>query len=209
MFFADSKIIKELLKGNINITPFSIEQLNSNSYDFRLGDVISIYSKDSISEADATRLKLNEIDDFVNLPDTASSVTIDTRSKTDTFTFTFDEITIMANRLVLMTTKEVIGTKVHHISLHAKSSTGRSGLQVCGDAGWGDTGFDTHWTLEVVGKFNTKLYKDMKIGQAVFSKTDGHVLQPYNGRYTSDNQASAAKIEKARDTIKYLHAYTK
>lgn len=204
MHFSDLKILKELKKGNLTIKPFNIEQLNPNSYDFRLGDSITIFSQDAIGVNTILRHNLDENQDFLDLPLTKEEVFIDCNQPNKGFTFKFlDEIILKAGHLALMTTKEIIGTNLHHVSLCAKSSTGRRGIQICGDAGWGDTGFCTHWTLEVKCTYDTYLYKDMKIGQAVFSKTDGKVVAPYQGRYAEGNIAQTAKAEKFKDTTIY------
>ncbi len=46
MILTGHEIEKELVNGNIIINPFNKNQINPNSYDFRLGDIIKIYKSD-------------------------------------------------------------------------------------------------------------------------------------------------------------------
>ncbi|HUB93595.1 MAG TPA: hypothetical protein VMB52_03775 [Verrucomicrobiae bacterium] len=43
MILTGPRIEEEVRKANITIEPFSVAQVNPNSYDFRLGDTLKVY----------------------------------------------------------------------------------------------------------------------------------------------------------------------
>ena len=45
MILTGSKIKEEVKKGDITIDPFSLEQVNPNSYNYRLGSVLKVFDK--------------------------------------------------------------------------------------------------------------------------------------------------------------------
>ncbi len=67
-------------------------------------------------------------------------------------------------------------------SMQSRSTWGRNGIAVCIDAGWGDPGYATRWTMEI-HNFNQEplfLVVGERIAQIVFYKT-GPVARPYGG----------------------------
>jgi len=76
-------------------------------------------------------------------------------------------------------------------SMQSRSTWGRNGIAACIDAGWGDPGYTTRWTMEI-HNFNQEpvlLVVGDRIAQIVFHKT-GEVLRPYGGtdsKYHSTN----------------------
>ena len=68
-------------------------------------------------------------------------------------------------------------------SMQSRSTWGRNGVAVCIDAGWGDPGYATRWTMEI-HNFNQEpllLVVGERIAQIVFHKT-GNVLRAYGGK---------------------------
>ncbi len=67
-------------------------------------------------------------------------------------------------------------------SMQSRSTWGRNGIAVCIDAGWGDPGYATRWTMEI-HNFNQELVLLVvgdRIAQIVLHKT-GTVARPYGG----------------------------
>ncbi len=59
-------------------------------------------------------------------------------------------ILLRPNERILAHTHEFIGIKPPGTtSLQARSTTGRNGVVVCMDAGWGDPGYVNRWTMEI------------------------------------------------------------
>ncbi|MEK6811140.1 MAG: hypothetical protein AABX96_01375, partial [Nanoarchaeota archaeon] len=69
--------------------------------------------------------------------------------------------------------------------LDGKSSIGRLGIDIHATAGKGDVGFCNHWTLELSVKRPVIVYPGMPIGQLIYFKVKGKVINPYNKKPSS------------------------
>lgn len=102
-------------------------------------------------------------------------------------------IVLAPGERILAHTHEFIGIKAPGTtSMQARSSTGRNGIAVCFDAGWGDPGYINRWTMEVYN-LNTKhsvvLPVGERIAQLVFFHT-GEVESEYaniSGKYQTSS----------------------
>lgn len=153
MILTGSKIKEEINAGNIVIEPFSENQVNPNSYNYRLGSTIKVFNG-----FDGTRALFKEI----NIPK--------------------DGYVLEPRKMYLATTKEVIGSLKYAMSLIGRSSMGRYGLFLQVSANLGHTTSEHRWTLEIVAAMPIKLYPGMIIGQVSFWKNFGTVRK-YDGRY--------------------------
>ena len=154
MILSDKRILEEMDKGTIKITPFIREQLGSNSYDVRLGSTLAVY-KDRILDAK----KHNEIE-FFEIPD--------------------EGFVLEPDQFYLGVTEEYTETHVHVPFLEGKSSTGRLGIDIHATAGKGDVGFCGNWTLEISCKQPVRIYKFMPIGQLIYFPVEGEIAVKYN-----------------------------
>jgi deoxycytidine triphosphate deaminase len=75
--------------------------------------------------------------------------------------------------------------------LKARSSSGRVGIKVCDDAGWGDPGFVNRWTWEMRNDNDEAIVIPVgeRMAQIVFFQT-GEVGDSYRGKYQSDAEIS-------------------
>jgi dCTP deaminase len=85
----------------------------------------------------------------------------------------------------LMHTAERVRTGHYVPVLDGKSSIGRLFIAVHVTAGYGDTGFDGQYTLEVTAQHPVVVYPGMRFCQIRFHTTVGDV-QPYHGNYTGE-----------------------
>lgn len=155
MILSDSEILKGIKSGTILIEPFDRNCLGSNSYDVHLSEHFATY-KDQ--ELDAK--KHNEIQHF---------------------TIPHDEGYILQpNILYLASTIEYTESHQHVPYLEGKSSTGRLGIDIHATAGKGDVGFKGYWTLEISVKQPVRVYPGMPIGQLIYFKVEGTILNPYD-----------------------------
>lgn len=153
MILTDSKILKEIKKGNILITPFNKNYLGSNSYDVHLANKLGIY-EDSI---------------------------LDAKKHNKLFLFEINEGYILQpNKLYLGTTLEYTETFNYVPFIEGKSSTGRLGISIHATAGKGDIGFKGYWTLEITVTQPVKIYPFMPIAQLIYFKTKGECINPYD-----------------------------
>ena len=154
MILSDARILEEIEKGTIKITPFNAAWLGSNSYDVHLGSTLATY-KNHILDAK----QHNEIEYF-EIPD--------------------EGFVLYPHVFYLGVTLEYTETHAHVPFLEGKSSTGRLGIDIHATAGKGDVGFCGNWTLEISVKQPVKIYKGMPIGQVIYFPVEGEIITPYN-----------------------------
>lgn len=135
----------EQYAGNICITPFSEDQINPNSYNYRLGRFLKV------SEDNGEKFWFNTVDLWEYA----------------------DGYIITPGHIYLGSTYESIGSKKYAMSLIGRSSIGRYGMFLQISANLGHTGSSHHWTLEIVPTLPIKLYYHMIIGQVSFWINDG------------------------------------
>lgn len=154
MILSDTRILEEMEKGTIKITPYDRACLGSNSYDVHLGKFLAKY-KDEILDAK----KHNLIESF-EIPE--------------------DGFVLQPHVFYLGVTDEYTETHAHVPFLEGKSSTGRLGIDIHATAGKGDVGFCGNWTLEISVKQPVKIYKGMPIGQLIYFPVEGEIEVKYN-----------------------------
>lgn len=164
MILSDSAILKRIKRGHIVIQPFRPECLGSNSYDVHLGRQMATYHFDSTrySYLDA---KLENPVNYFDIPDTG--------------------LVLVPGKLYLGVTEEYTETMKDMVILDGKSSVGRLGILIHLTAGKGDVGFKGHWTLEIAVQERVKIYAGMPIGQLIYYKITGRVINPYDKKADS------------------------
>jgi len=153
MILTGSKILEEVKAGNIFIDPFLEEQINPNSYNYRLGSTLKVFTG-----FDGEKSLFQEIE----IPEKG--------------------YVLEPGRMYLGHTKEIIGSSKYAMSIIGRSSMGRYGLFLQVSANLGHTTSCHKWTLELVAAHPIKLYSGMKIGQISFWCNQGSVKE-YNGKY--------------------------
>jgi len=156
MILSDQRILEEIEKGTIIITPYRRECLGSNSYDVHLGKYLAEYEA---AELDAK--KHNRIRHF-EIPE--------------------EGIVLLPQKFYLGVTEEYTETHAHVPFLEGKSSTGRLGIDIHATAGKGDVGFCGNWTLEISVKMPVRVYSGMPIGQLIYFPVEGEILVSYNNK---------------------------
>jgi len=156
MILTDTKILQEMEKGTIVISPFDRKYLGSNSYDVHLGKYLAVYKSD-ILDAKVH----NEVDHF-EIPD--------------------DGLILLPHRLYLGVTEEYTETHAHVPFLEGKSSIGRLGIDIHATAGKGDIGFCNTWTLEISVKQPVRVYHGMPIGQLIYFEVSGELGTSYKAK---------------------------
>ena len=154
MILSDKRILEEIEKGTIVITPYDRNQLGSNSYDVHLGKSLATYEENELDAKKHNKIKHFEIGE--------------------------EGILLMPETFYLGVTEEYTETHAHVPFLEGKSSTGRLGIDIHATAGKGDVGFCGHWTLEISVKQPVRVYKGMPIGQLIYFPVEGEIEIPYN-----------------------------
>jgi dCTP deaminase len=154
MLLSDIRILEEMEKGTIKISPFSRNCLGSNSYDVHLGSTLATY-KNHILDA-----KQHNTIEYFEIPD--------------------EGFVLYPHIFYLGVTAEYTETHAHVPFLEGKSSTGRLGIDIHATAGKGDVDFCGNWTLEISVKQHVKIYTGMPIGQLIYFPVEGDIAIKYN-----------------------------
>jgi len=167
MILTDSRILSEMRKGTILITPFKKRYLGSNSYDVHLGKWLALY-RDEILDARVH----NRIHHFKIPP---------------------EGLILVPSKLYLGVTHEYTETHTHVPFLEGKSSIGRLGIDIHATAGKGDIGFCNTWTLEISVRQPVRIYAGMPIGQLIYFEVSGEVSVPYNRKKSAKYKRRTVK----------------
>jgi len=157
--------IREYVKaGTIEIDPYVPEHVNPNSVDLTLGDEVVIYSRCG-----------------------EDNLLLDAARENPTATMIINGwFDLQPGQLYLMHTVERVYTDVFVPIIDGKSSLGRLGVSIHQTAGYGDTGFNGQYTLEVtVVGHAVRLYAGMRIAQMRFHTVHGEI-ELYGGNYVEE-----------------------
>ena len=132
-----SKVLEEIEKGNICISPFDKKQLNPNSYNVRLGSTLKVYT-----------------DNVLDFNKDNPSKTIESP---------VDGFVLQPGELYLGNIVERVSTDKYISAVDSRSSIGRLGILIHATAGFGDIGFDGNYTLEIFCVKPVRIYPDMLI----------------------------------------------
>lgn len=204
--YSNIEIVGAIERGHIIQYPEAPELINASSVDVRLGynfyRTDQLHQKDQPSKCDGLynpydqedvkryfgepleAIPLREIGHFTRLFGRTALKGIDPDCPV---------ILLRPGERILAHTHEFIGIKAPGTSsMQAKSTTGRNGITVCKDAGWGDPGYINRWTMEIQNENeheHVPLLVGMPIAQLVFYHT-GEVERDYvelTGNYQSSN----------------------
>jgi len=203
MALSDKKILEEIKKGNIIISPFKKENLATSSYDVTLGEyyfretppkyhhnLYNIYNKDHTDEVWGTKpFKAKRAKDVF-----------------DKFRFEYvgikpnDKIILLEpGETILAHTEEFIGGRNNITTMmKARSSMGRNFIEVCKCAGWGDVGYINRWTMEITNNsshYAIPLVVGRRIAQIIFFETGPILEKDYtkSGKYQSSQDVKNLK----------------
>lgn len=154
MILTDKQIIEAIERKEIVIQPYYPHRLGTNSYDVCLSGSLAVYT-DEVLDA---RLH-NEVTHFEIGP---------------------EGFVLQPGELYLGVTIEYTETHNYVPFLEGKSSIGRLGIDIHATAGKGDVGFCNTWTLEISCVRPVRVYAGMPIGQLIYFKIDGEIINPYN-----------------------------
>lgn len=160
--------------NELNIAPYSDEQLNPASYDLTLGDELLVYCHDGVDRSREGRVVVSGR----NLP--SAGFALDSRRNNPTYqarVTNAEGLQVMPGRVYLMATRERIRLGLSLVGVvDGKSSIGRLGLVVHATAGYVDPGFDGHITLEIAALGEPVIiYPGMRIAQLRLMRLEGEL----------------------------------
>ncbi len=183
---AKPEILKQKEEGNVLIVPFDDRQINSASYDVRLGNH---FWREKAASGWSTLDPYDE--ESSNGRWEAVSPIIPGKNFPMSLRPNEAVIVLQPGEFMLAHTHEFIGTTDRFLTQMCKgrSTSQRLGLSICNDAGWGDIRYATRYTLEL--KNNSRFYSiilrpGQRLGQIVFIPTSGvpdEDAYDVNGKY--------------------------
>lgn len=165
--------------GNIIIEPFNENNLNTTSYDIRLGEnyfqeqsfvnarkILNPFDQDDIKRlwGDSPR-KATLAESWIEENGPLKNVRLE------------DKIIVLGpGETILTHTQEFVGgRRCINPEMRARSSVGRIGITVCKCAGWGDVGYCNRWTMEMsnhLKNISVVLVVGMRVAQIIFEQVD-------------------------------------
>src|SRR3989338_5575913 len=205
MALSDRKILEGMKEGSIVIEPFDRANLATSSYDVTLGEyfyveqepphfeqVFNVYNREHVERVWGTK------------PHRARTA----RETFRKYDFAFegispdDRVILLApGETVLGHTQEFIGGREHITTMmKARSSLGRSFIEVCKCAGWGDVGYINRRTMGITNNsthYYIPLVVGRRIAQIIFFETGPILKSDYakGGKY--QKSGSVAQLKKS------------
>jgi dCTP deaminase len=204
MALSDRKIIEAMKEGTIVIQPFDQRNLATSSYDVTLGEYFFVEQKPPHFENLYNIYDKKHVDRVWGLKPFKAKTA---KEIFKNYEFDFngiaedDRVILLApGETILGHTNEFIGGKDHITTMmKARSSLGRSFIEVCKCAGWGDVGYVNRWTMEITNNsthYYIPLVVGRRIAQIVFFETGPILGDDYSksGKYQTPD--TLAKLKK-------------
>ena len=206
MALSDRRIIEEMKKGDIVISPFDDAHLATSSYDVTLGEWFFREQPSKYNHSLYNIWSQEHTEHVWGAKNPQKAVLASEAFKK--YNFDWDGISpddkvimLKPGETILAHTNEFIGGKDHITTMmKARSSTGRNFIEVCKCAGWGDVGYVNRWTMEITN--NSKNYLiplvvGRRIAQIIFFETGPIRERDYTktGKYAAST--NLAELKKA------------
>lgn len=180
MILTGNEITKRVEMGDIVIDPFIKENVNPNSYNFRLHHDLLVYDQEVI---DPMR-----------------------QAQTRTLQIPPEGLVLEPQRLYLASTVEKMGSEHFVPTYAARSSVARLGMFINLSAPLGDIGFIGRWTIQLYCLHRVRVFAGMNIGQMMFWHVRGDI-KLYQGKYKGADKAIASLIFKDFNKNLGAHPY--
>src|ERR1700736_71672 len=139
MILTGPEIVRQHGLGAIRIDPFNADQVNPNSYNFRLGRTVKVYKNEVLDP------KIRQPTVSIEIPD--------------------DGLVLDSARIYLAHTAEVMGSDPFFPIVHGRSSTARMGLFVHITADLIDIGSYNQWSFQAPAGAPVRLLRRLLIGR--------------------------------------------
>ncbi len=204
MALSDKKILEEIKKGDIIISPFKRENLATSSYDLTLGEYFYREQQPKYNHSIYNIWSQSHMEHVWGADKVEKAVKA--KDAFEKYNFNWEGISpndkvimLRPGETILAHTNEFIGGRNHITTMmKARSSMGRSFIEVCKCAGWGDVGYINRWTMEITN--NSKNYLiplvvGRRIAQLIFFETGPIAGDDYSvtGKYNPGKNLAELK----------------
>ncbi len=174
------EIQRQIGLGNIVIMPFDARQVNSNSYNVRLGKWIKVLKGQLVKDPEAVGYGRIVLD-------------LHRKPEFERFKIGREGLLIEKGKVYLGHTIERIHGKGYVPCVDGRSTGGRFGVTIHETAGFGDDGFKGTFTLEIrADHLDTIIYPGDLIAQVSFDTLVGERM-PYCGGYQGQDEPREPK----------------
>lgn len=160
MILSGQEIIAQQGVG-LEIIPFSLLQVNPNSYNLRLHNELLVYDEQILD------MKKENAFHTITIPETG--------------------LVLQPGRLYLGRTLEYTRTSKYVPMLEGRSSVGRLGICIHITAGFGDIGFSGFWTLEMFCVHPVRIYPHVEICQIYYHTTNDNYELYSSDKYNNNH----------------------
>lgn len=162
--------IQQRIGGDIEISPYTAENLNPNSYNLTLHHEVMTYEEVVLDMRKNNRVR------HLQIPESG--------------------LVLEPNRLYLGRTVE--HTTTHNLvpMIEGRSSIGRLGLFVHVTAGFGDVGFRGYWTLEMFAVQPVRIYPGVQICQIFYHEIVGDISEYQSDKYQNNSGIQPSMLFK-------------
>ena len=189
MVLSDKSIREELGNGGIVIDPIGDDALQPSSVDLRVDRYFRVFRNDTTPYIDPKQAQ----EDLTELVEVADG----------------EAFILHPGEFVLGSTLERVQLGPELVArLEGKSSLGRLGLLIHSTAGFVDSGWNGHLTLELsnVANLPIAIYPTMKIGQISFLRMTTKAEHPYGGDATKSKYQDQAGPTPSRYYLNFERA---
>lgn len=206
--YSNVQIIEAIKNGHIIQDPPAPELINGSSVDVRLGHyfyrtdtentgkIYNPYNRDDIKRYFGEVLEAQPLKDLSRVEEligTRALANIDPEQPV---------ILLGPHERILAHTLEFIGIRAPGTSsMQAKSTTGRNGIVVCKDAGWGDPGYIGRWTMEIQN--DNDEHVPLQVGQRI-----AQIAFYHTGSVEGDYSTLSGNYQKTTDIEEIKRLWT-
>lgn len=169
MILSGREIVAQQGKG-IEITPFSLDQVNPNSYNLKLHNELLVYDEDILD------MKKENAYHMITIPE--------------------EGLVLQPGRLYLGRTVEYTKTHSFVPMLEGRSSVGRLGICIHITAGFGDVGFAGYWTLELYCIQPVRIFPYVDICQIYYHTIQGGYDLYDSNKYNNNESIQPSMMYK-------------
>ena len=167
-WLSGSRIHDAVDHGEILIDPYNTDQLNPNSYNYRLDSVLR-----RLTSVEVDLMKEDEYEEL-SIPENG--------------------IILLPGECYLGNTMERFGSNYFASLVTGRSSVGRKFVTNHITAGLVDVGFFGQITLEITVQKPTRVYANVSFGQIFWFSIFGDPIPQYSGKYQSQQGPTASRI---------------